>query len=175
MEHRKMLIVNDINKINENYRDILTLDPSIYYERIEHRIKPYQRFQSISIVELFPQKEDGTCACGCGVLLKGRNRRWATKECQKLPLQILYVLKGDSKFIANILYNVYGLVCSVCGKHSNELKRPNEKDYRSPIELEHTIPIKHGGGGGWLGNYTFHCFKCHREKTNKDFGFKKPK
>lgn len=162
----------DLNNVDKHFHKILSFDPTPIFERISHKIKPFNRFQSIGMSELFPSNEEGKCACGCGVLLSGRRKRWASDECSKLASHVFTVTRGDSAFITRCLQEAYGMGCSVCGKTSMEINRPNVNDWRSPIELEHTIPIKLGGGGPWLSGYTLQCFICHREKTNKDFGFK---
>lgn len=161
----------DLTNVNKHFHKILSFDPTPIYQRIEGKIKPFNRFQGFGMVELFPN-EDGKCACGCGKELSGRRKRWYSDECVKFPKQILRVINGDPQFITRCLQEAYGMGCSVCGKTSMEISRPNVNDWRTPIELEHTLAIKLGGGGAWLSGYTLQCFICHREKTNKDFGFK---
>jgi 5-methylcytosine-specific restriction endonuclease McrA len=41
------------------------------------------------------------------------------------------------------------------------------------LDLDHKTPVKFSGGGKWLDNYQYLCKKCHRIKTNSDFGWKK--
>lgn len=171
MEQSRHKIDFDPEKVDNRFHKILSFDPAIIYEKIGHIIKPYSRFQNFGMADLFPN-DDGKCACGCGKIPTGRRKRWYSDACIVLPEQILRIINGHSEFITRCLYEVYGMKCSVCSKTNMELRRPNENDWRSPIELEHTIPIKHGGGGAWLSGYTLQCFICHREKTNKDFGFK---
>ena len=113
---------------------------------------------------LFPDKKDGLCSCGCGIPINGKNRRWATDDCRKFADAIFAIIGGYSGDIRRILrHYACGYICEIC-----EAKDSPE----NPIELDHIFPVKFGGGGGWLSNYMFKCRKCHREKTNSDFGWK---
>jgi 5-methylcytosine-specific restriction endonuclease McrA len=170
LKARQMITV-DLSTVETRYHRILTFDPAEIYNRLEGRRDPYKRNQSVPIDLIFPD-QDGKCACGCGTILTGRRKRYATDVCKSFVLRVYFILRGDSDVITRVIGAVYGHKCCMCGKTSMELDRPNIRDDRTPIELEHTLPVKHGGGGSWLSNYTLMCYLCHREKTNKDFGYK---
>lgn len=174
LKARQKLPSLDLSLVDERYHRVLVFDPSELYSRIHSLIKPYQRRQAIGMEQLFPDIK-GYCACGCGRKLQGRRRRWATEDCNVFPLQVFWVIKGDTSIIGNILWKLYGWKCCKCNRHGDKISRPNKKDMRTSIEIEHILPVKHGGGGSWLSNYQLMCFECHRHKTNKDFGWKTTK
>lgn len=171
LQSRQPLQIADLSSVNKRYHRILLFDPSEIYNRIEKLIKPLQRKQSIGMDDIFPDIPN-SCACGCGKKLSGRRRRWATDECKEFPLMVFWVIKGDMGMIGNILYHVYGWKCCECGRKGDDIARPKEWDLRTSIEIDHILGVKHGGGGSWLSNYRLVCFECHRQKTNKDFGWK---
>jgi 5-methylcytosine-specific restriction endonuclease McrA len=138
---------------------VLYCDPLPYYNNIRHKVNHYKRYQAGFIVEdMFPTTEDKTCACGCGKRLTGRRTRWATDRCSEFAVDVFRILKGDIPTIKKYLAWYYGKACSECG----------ECDI--PLDLEHTTPVKYGGGGCWLSNFTLMCSPCHREKTKIDMG-----
>lgn len=143
---------------------VFFFDPTPLYERINEArlLNPYQRQCTVSISFLFPQIEK-KCACGCGKELTGRQKRWASKECNDFAYAVFAIISGYTNTLRQYR-NLFigGYKCEVCG----------EPELYEPVELDHIYPVKFGGGGGWLSNYQFKCKKCHREKTNKDFGFK---
>lgn len=172
LESRKPLMDIDLSKVNKRYHRVISFDPTEVYRRIDSLIKPNKRTQFVPMDRLFPIIEGNTCDCGCGKELTGRRKRWASDECRRFVEHVYFVITGKSNVIGNILYAIYGWKCCECNRDSMDINRPNEKDVRTSIEIEHTLPVKHGGGGSWLSNYKLMCFECHRHKTNKDFGFK---
>lgn len=143
---------------------VFFFDPTSLYEKINDAkvLNPYQRQCTVSINFLFENK-DKRCACGCGKELTGRQKRWASKECNDFAFAVFAIISGYTNTLRQYR-NIFigGYKCEVCGEPENY----------EPVELDHIYPVKFGGGGGWLSNYQFKCKKCHREKTNKDFGFK---
>jgi 5-methylcytosine-specific restriction endonuclease McrA len=156
--------IKNFDSLSTNLKNIVLFDPSEIYKRIDDAnvINPFNRYNSISIGLLFPQLESGLCRCGCGTPLIGRRRVWANDKCKNLPINVQCIISGHST-ILTICRFVFGSECSVCGI--------SERESCHTHELDHKHPVKFGGSGGWLSNYEFKCKKCHREKTNKDFGF----
>lgn len=158
-----------INAVNWKpiVKRVFFFDPTPLYERINeaNKLNPYQRQCTVSMTFLF-QNNDNKCACGCGVELIGRRKRWASKECSDFSYNVFAIISGYTNTL-RAFRSAYigGYRCEVC----------NEPEIYEPVELDHIYPVKFGGGGGWLSNYQFKCKKCHREKTNKDFGFKEHK
>lgn len=157
--------IPNFNKLNKNIQRLALFDPRGAYDRIDkaNAINPFKRYNTVNMLLIFPNRNDGYCSCGCGRKLTGRQTRWASKECQTLPTNVQAVMSGHSH-LTSLLRRIFGDNCAVCGI--------SEYDSHKTHELDHKYPVKFGGGGGWLGNYEFKCPKCHREKTNKDFGFK---
>lgn len=153
-------------------KTILELDPHPYYERIE--VDCFRRRQSISIRDLFPN-EPKVCACGCQKQLDGRKRRWASKECQVLPLQIFFIIQGDVDVISKYVRARDGEGCRRCSRTWNDIWESLDPELpwdtrarMSQMELDHIVPVWKGGGGCWLNNYQFLCNGCHKIKTKED-------
>lgn len=169
-EARQMLVIDDFTGINQRFQRILQLDPSFIYEVLDDQLDPFVRKNHINIERAFPEKKDGHCDCGCGQKLEGRKRRWATDECSRFIFQIHSILTGRSEFIRYILNAVYDYRCGKCGRSEDDFPRKEAKNglWCSPIHLEHTLAVQHGGGGCWLSNYTFMCVDCHKIKTRSE-------
>lgn len=146
--------------LSETTIRVLYFDPTDIYNRINHLLDPYKRFQSIPIVEIFPfNKIQNRCDCGCEKELTGRQRRWHDSYCRRFATAVWAIICGYNSTIYNYVTDYYGNKCLKCGSDG--------------IEIDHIIGVKHGGGGSWLSNYKPLCTLCHRQKTNKDFGWKK--
>ena len=130
---------------------VLAFDPSELYERVGDKIDPYKRWTSVSMSTLFPPKEDGTCGCGCGEILTGERTRWASVECRNFASHVWAVIAGDIRVIRMLLYLYYGDYCQECND-----------DGEHGLQIDHIVPVVHGGGGGWLSNYRILCRGCHR-------------
>lgn len=159
-----VIIKNIKNKWSQAAKRIFLFDPTALYERINEAdlLNPYKRRHTVSIIFLF-QSIDNKCACGCGVKLKGKQTKWASKLCNNFGFQVFSIISGQTKELRRLRSAfIGGYKCETCGLSETSI------DY----ELDHIYPVKFGGGGGWISNYQFKCKKCHREKTNKDFGFK---
>jgi 5-methylcytosine-specific restriction endonuclease McrA len=161
-------MVKNFDKLHENLKRLVLFDPTEAYNRIDaaNAIDPFRRYNSVSIGLLFPKAKEKVCSCGCGTNLTGRQTVWAGKECTKLPLNVQTVISGHSHLLS-LCRGIFGSECVVCGI--------SESDSGHTHELDHKYPVKFGGAGGWLSNYEFKCKKCHRDKTNNDFGFGKYK
>ncbi|WP_220472631.1 HNH endonuclease [Spirosoma foliorum] len=107
------------------------------------------------MADLYPMKADKTCACGCGVALKGRQTRWASQACQDKAVELYCILQGDSNTIRVALANRDNGVCARCGN-----KPPGNQ-----WEADHIVPVHKGGGYCDLDNFQTLCIPCHRDKT----------
>ena len=142
---------------------VLVFDPYEVYQLSMQTIDPYKRLQWTSITTMFPSIK-GLCACGCGGVLRKGRRRWASNECGSFAYAIRCIICNTHQVPGFYIEKYYGSNdCAKCGESGCH-------------ELDHIIGVKHGGGGCWLSNYQYLCKKCHREKTNEDFGWnKKPR
>ncbi len=132
--------------------------------------KPFQRYQYISVLQLFP-KVGNVCGCGCGVELTGRQRRWATEDCQSYAVAVWGIIAGRSDTIQRYMRKYHGWKCSLCGceDKGHEMGANGTVSW---IKIDHIIPVKLGGGACWLSNYQLLCHECHVPKTNKDFNWR---
>ena len=120
-------------------------------------INQLNRYQTgLKLKDLFPDKEDGTCACGCGKKLTGRKKRWYSKECSQKALITFYIVKGDTKAIRDLLYSKEQGYCRSCGV------------YDENWHADHIIPVHKGGGACGIENFQTLCTDCHKEKTILD-------
>ncbi|MFN8296759.1 MAG: HNH endonuclease signature motif containing protein [Chitinophagales bacterium] len=156
---------NDSNDIREKLISrVLNFNPKDLYDRINDLgcLDPYLRHPKVSLSIIFP-KQGRFCSCGCGIELKGRQTRWSNKQCSDFAVNIFNIINGRVETIKFFRSKIIGgLKCEKCG----------ESEHFFAHDLDHIIPVAHGGGGGWISNYQILCKKCHREKTNNDFGFK---
>lgn len=142
----------------EKNMKVLFFNPTEVYNRLKGEINPYERIQSIrGTISIFPKTNDGLCRCGCG---KEAKRQWATQNCANFAYQVSMIIIYGTSQIGHLLEYYYGKGCVVCN---------NTND----IEIDHIIPVKHGGGGCWLSNFHPLCHKCHLDKTHKDFNWGK--
>lgn len=150
---------------------VLTFDPTDIFSRVQ--IDNTKRHPWFLMEHLFPPL-DKVCGCGCAQVLTGRRTRWATEECQKFVSAVFFIIKGDTTVIRRYLQYYYGDNCFSCDAQDSwhDLKNGGAI---SNIKVDHIIPVKHGGGGGWLTNYQLLCHQCHVKKTNEDFNYKKSK
>lgn len=189
---RDPIHIDDFSLIDKHYHNILAFDPTEVYNRLGDLVNPFLRRNRIGIEQTFPDHRNGLCGCGCGKMLEGRRRRWATKECSVVPVLATSIINGDTSCIKPIISALYSNKCFVCNSTDADFKRTVElplfkrnmneeewKDYRrqynkslhdmaSKIHLDHIIPVHKGGGGCWLSNYQLLCETCHREKTKQE-------
>lgn len=124
------------------------------------RIDPFKRYQrAMGVVHLYPIRNDGLCACGCGQKLTGRKRRWATPECQKKAVGHFLVVKGDTREIRKQLFEAQGGVCQNCGVDCGHL------GVNGPWDADHIKPVHKGGGACGIENFQTLCKTCHKSKT----------
>jgi hypothetical protein len=144
---------------------IMFFDPTEVYQRVSDKINPFERYnwQQISFLDLFPDRTDGKCSCGCGEVLRVGKRRWATKDCQMFAINVWNVIGGRQEFIGFVFEKYFGnRMCMKCGE-------------AKWVDIDHIHPVSHGGGGCWLSNFQALCKKCHKEKTRSDFNWTKLK
>lgn len=120
-------------------------------------INHYQRKQTgLSMTTMFPKRDDGICACGCGQPLTGRRRRWASNTCRDWTLNQYWLLYGDvvamRKLLRCIKPNTSRVHCDNCGQ-------------RAYCEIDHIVEVADGGGACGLDNLQCLCETCHKEKT----------
>jgi hypothetical protein len=134
---------------------LLFFDPKEVYERAGGLIDPYKRNQSnLSTKILFPLRTDGQCRCGCGRQAK---KYWYDDYCKNFAYDVYQIICYGTAHSKILIREYYGDLCQAenCTKHWTE--------------IDHIIPVKHGGGGCWLSNYLPLCAMHHVDKTNKDF------
>lgn len=153
------------------YERVLWYDVEALYGRIGHLINPTARHQGLAVEQIFvpPDRSAGVCACGCSTVPATYSKpgaattlhyRWATSVCSEVAGDVTSIINnywGRAGFYTTVYAGTYK--CSMCPE-------------THMLDLDHIVPVKHGGGGSWLSNYQWLCKKCHREKTNKDFNHK---
>lgn len=117
-----------------------------------NRFVRYQKGLTLQI--MFPQKDSNFCACGCGRILNGRKKRWATESCQSNAVKNFFIIKGDIAIIRKELLKRDFGICNYCGCEDHNW------------EADHIIPVKFGGGACDLNNFQTLCQSCHLEKSN---------
>lgn len=116
---------------------------------------PYKRTQNVKL-SLLTSSINGCCACGCGVKLKGKQVKWASKNCCDSFYRKYEVYRGNTNIIRQELYSIDRGYCRNCG-----VLDPN-------WQADHIIPVHKGGGACGLENFQTLCLDCHKEKTKKD-------
>lgn len=111
--------------------------------------------KGLAIKDVFPTKEVGKCAY-CGKQLKGKQRRWCSKKCEKTAVKEFRIAKGDIKTIRKELTKRDKGKCAHCGT--------NDKAW----DADHIIAVVNGGWGCDLSGYQTLCKPCHKKKTQKD-------
>jgi 5-methylcytosine-specific restriction endonuclease McrA len=116
----------------------------------QKKINTKKRYQRVlTTVDLFPVS-GRKCACRCG-----RQRRWATKSCQRRALNIYWVVKGNTTEIRKQLFQEQKGKCQVC------------REYNRKWQADHINPVHQGGGGCTLDNFQTICPECHKIKTKE--------
>ncbi|MVZ65028.1 hypothetical protein GQF61_04135 [Sphingobacterium sp. DK4209] len=117
-------------------------------------LNQYSRYQrGLSMEDLFPKREDNTCACGCGNLLYGRKRKWYSQTCMHNSLTQFQIIKGDTSVIREELFKLDGGFCRSCGV------------YDEKWQADHILSVSEGGAACSLDNFQTLCSCCHKEKT----------
>ena len=158
---RQPLPYKEIEDTMGHMKRIIQYNPLPVYEQVRFVVNPYNRYNwAINFATMFPKREDGLCACGCGEVAKGM---WATKQCQFFAVCVWNIIGGRQEFVGEVFKAYYGnKLCMKCG----------ERDW---VDIDHILPVSNGGGGAWLSNFQGLCKKCHKEKTRTDFGWTKLK
>ncbi len=154
------------SEIEPYRRRVLLFDPAEVYSNIE--TSPFTKHQKgLTMATTFPEKKDGLCDCGCGKLIAGRRRRWASDECQQFAYFVYLVITGDWFAIHKLLEDYYGeRRCRIC-KMLNETNFDKDPTGDSTVKIGYIISVKEGGGGCWLNNYQFICNDCRHEKEEE--------
>lgn len=154
---------------------IILFDPTEIYSRLI--FDKFKRRQSFGTADIAPTITKGICACGCGNKLTGRQTRWYSEECQKIPLGVLHILNGDLEYINRLMQCYLPHRCIMCNCENYLIEKSEYSDWHkrdivsyqaSGIQVDHILAIQNGGSGGWLGNYQFLCHRCHSIKTKQD-------
>lgn len=153
-------LTGDFKYLWDIKKRILFFDPKDVYERALPFIDPNKRIQTkLNTAILFPKRTDKLCRCGCG--LEGK-KMWASLECSQFAYSVYQIIAYGTSGAKNTLKYYYGDKCQICKENYWE-------------DIDHIIPVKHGGGGCWINNFLPVCKKCHKEKTKKDFNWKEYK
>ena len=151
---------------------VLNYDPADVYSYIE--VDHTKRKQTVGMEKMWP-KLNGVCSCGCGKTLTGRQRKWATDDCERFAAGVHNIIGGDTGTIGFYLAKYFDKYeCAHCGSSMC----PDMEDRRWAkrfasgncewLEKDHIISVKAGGGGCWLSNYQLLCLVCHQKKSARD-------
>ncbi len=120
------------------------------------RIDKYKRVQKGIKFADYVKAKKGVCACGCGVALTGKQKKWASKGCFTKKWEEFQVLNGHSFYIRKALFERDNGYCRRCGALSDFW------------QADHIVPVHKGGGGCDLSNFQTLCEECHKNKTSKE-------
>ncbi len=128
--------------------------------RVTGGINHFKRYQTNLLLEdLFPTR-NGICCCGCETPLKGKQRRWASPDCNSRAMCIYGVIVGNSDTIRTQLYYEQKGYCQHCGLLTDDW------------QADHIIPVHKGGGATGLWNFQTLCIDCHKKKSKADLKLK---
>lgn len=116
---------------------------------IDHR-KRYQ--VGLTLNDVYPAKQ-GLCACGCGMKLSVRQRKWASSSCRNNAFNRFAVIKGDTQLIRQRLFIMDQGACRCCGEITENW------------QADHILSVCQGGGGMDIINFQTLCISCHKEKV----------
>jgi len=134
-----------LKRISEQKDIKYTLAPKDIMLMINH----YQRYQAgLTLNDVFPNIA-GYCACGCGRILTGKRRKWATDNCRENAFLHFSIIKGDNEIIRKEVFNRDNGFCYHCGQFDNKW------------QVDHIVPVSKGGGGCGLDNLQTLCNECH--------------
>lgn len=139
---------------------LLFYDPKEVYERASGLIDPFKRTQGkLSTAILFPKRNDGICRCGCE---RETKTMWYSQGCSNFAYRVYAIICYGTAEAKKLVKTYYGIKCQNCGDNDWE-------------DIDHIIPVKHGGGGCWISNFLPLCKTCHKDKTKRDFKWKEYK
>lgn len=147
----------------EYFNRVIFYDPALIYSRLDKHLNHFKRVQDGSLTDVaFPRLEN-LCSCGCGTVIKSNKiRKYATPICSAFAYRIYGTVMGFAGQYTPLIFAYHGKVCIDCGS-------PDRKS--SALQIDHKLPVKHGGGACWLDNLVPRCNDCHRDKTKRDFGW----
>lgn len=127
---------------------------------------PYDRIQPGYGMELsYPTRSDGSCACGCGEKLEGRQKRWRPGHAD-VAFRVLGIRAGLTGPIRAAVLERDGGICALCGVDAEPRKVPGELRWVGPgWEADHIVPVVEGGGACGLDNFRTACIPCHKRET----------
>jgi hypothetical protein len=119
------------------------------YRLLNNHIR-YQK--GFNLNHLFPPIP-GFCACGCNRPLKGKQKKWASRDCNNRVYLEFAILKGNTGIIRKTLLLRDSGFCRKCGVFDENW------------EADHIVPVYNGGGACTIDNFQTLCPSCHIEKT----------
>lgn len=123
--------------------------PMMLLHNINHRVR-YQKGLKVSHIFVAAK---GVCACGCKKPLTGRQKKWASRECNDKAYNTLAIVKGNNRAIRKALFRKEEGFCRHCGV------------FDSKWQADHIRPVQNNGGGYGIENFQTLCESCHNEKT----------
>lgn len=140
-------------------------DPPTRDELVEAGVlDPYQRVQAgLTRADVYPARDDGLCACGCGLEVEPPRRRYALESCAEAVRIRFSILYGHSSTIRWNLYrreggNPYGKPLARCQRCDREVL------FWGQWEAHHIVPVEEGGGACELEGFELLCSPCHAEE-----------
>jgi hypothetical protein len=105
---------------------VIFFDPSPIYARVP--INTFRRLQShLAFPDMFPDRQDGFCSCGCGSALTGRRRRWSSDDCTKFATTVWAIIDGQAGVFEYYVAKYQGRKCAGCGS-------------RRDLKVDHVMP-----------------------------------
>lgn len=117
------------------------------------RVNKFSRYQQGYKLIDFAPNNSNLCACGCGVELTGKKKRWASSGCADKVYASFSIIKGNGSAIRKALFTKEYGYCRSCGVYDEEW------------QADHIIPVQLGGGACDISNFQTLCVMCHKEKT----------
>ncbi len=123
-----------------------------------------RRQPGLYMYHLWPTRDDGLCACGCGEKLERRRTRWASDACSIHASETYQIVCGHSSHIRPALHKRDRGICVECDRECTGSAWHDGLMW----EADHVTPVHLGGGGCLLGGYQTLCEDCHKAKTARN-------